>query len=293
LVWEDDGFHGERIVFEGGEDADGGLAAGGEEFEEMAFGADLEEGIVVVDGGERAFEIRVVAEDFDADGSLTGGWEHEVGWDDGGVELGGVVREGGVEETEADEAGAGEDEGVDGWVVGDLADACGDVAADVGVGEVRAEETELAGSADRAGGDDGTLGEPVETAGVFADEDVFDWGAGEDGGDAEAVGENGGDVFERVDGGVDGSGAEGFLEFLGEDAFVDDRLVAAGEVREFEVRAEIAGGADDFADDVEGRVSCGEGGAGHFGLGESEFAAAGAEDDGFHGRERELGRGGE
>jgi hypothetical protein len=285
LVWEDDGFHGERIVFEGGEDADGGLAAGGEEFEEMAFGADLEEGFVVVDGGEGAFEIRVVAEDFDADGSLTGGWEHEVGWDDGVVELGGVVREWGVEETEADEAGAGEDEGVDGWVVGDLADACGDVAADVGDGEVRAEETELAGSADRAGGDDGTLGEPVETAGVFADEDVFDWGAGEDGGDAEAVGENGGDVFERVDGGVDGAGAEGFFEFLGEDAFVDDWLVAAGEVSEFEVRAEVAGGADDFADDVEGWVSGGEGGAGHFGLGESEFAAAGAEDDGFHGRE--------
>jgi hypothetical protein len=227
---EDDGFHGERVVFEGGEDADGGVAACGEEFEEAAFGADLEEGFVVVDGGEGAFEVRVGAEDFDADGSLTGGWEHEVGGDDGGVELGGVVREGIVEETEADETGAGEDEGIGGWVVGDLADAGGDIAADVGDGEVRAEETELAGSADRAGGDDGTVGEPVETAGVFADEDVFDWGAWEDGGDAEAVGEESGDVFERVDGGVDGAGAEGFFEFLSEDALIEDWLVAAGEV---------------------------------------------------------------
>ena len=153
---------------------------------------------------------------------------------------------------------------------------------------------EEADAADAAGGDDAAWGEGVEAAGGFGDEDVFDGGAGEDGADFESWVEEGRDVFEAVDGGVDGALAEGDFEFFGEDAFIDDGLVAFGEVGEAEVGAKVAIGFDDGAQDGEVGPRGLEGGGGEDGLGEGEFAAAGSEGQGEHGRtgrgRRGLGR---
>ena len=95
---------------------------------------------------------------------------------------------------------------------------------------------------------------------MFADEDVFDGGALEDGGDGVAFGELGGDVFEGVDGEIDGAIGEGELELFGKDAFVDDLIRTGGgggEFAEFEILALVADGGDDVA--LCRETGCGEG----------------------------------
>ncbi len=156
-------------------------------------------------------------------------------------------------------------------------DAGGDVSPDVYDFEVGAEELKLGGAADAAGGYGGLGGEAGEPAGVLADEGVFDGGAREDGGDGVALGELGGDVFEGVNGEVDGAVGEGEFEFFGEDAFVDDLVGAGGgfgEFAEFEVLAFVSDGGDDVSLGLES--GCGEGGFCEGGLGEGEVGAAGA-----------------
>ena len=127
-----------------------------------------------------------------------------------------------------------------------------------------------------AGGDGAARGQGIQAAGSFGNEHVLDGRPGQDGADFEPGIEQGGDVLEAMDGGMDAAGAESGFEFLGEDAFVDHRAVAFGEVRQAQVGPEIAGGFDDFAVDGKFRPGGLQGGGGEHGLGEREFAAAGS-----------------
>lgn len=101
------------IVGDPGVGSYGGLAAGFEEVEEVALGADAEVGLAVIDGGEGLEGGFFGLVDFDAYGSLAGGGEKFLGVEDGGG-LGGEE----IVHAEAEESGVGEDDGVPGWVVG-------------------------------------------------------------------------------------------------------------------------------------------------------------------------------
>ena len=118
VIGEDEGFEVQSGGGDPGVDADGGLAAGLEEFEEAALGGDAGEGFGVVEGGEGGGELGGFLPSFEGDGALAGGGEEVGGVEDGEVEGGGEVEEGLAEEVEAEEAGAGEDEGVDGGIFG-------------------------------------------------------------------------------------------------------------------------------------------------------------------------------
>ena len=139
-----------RIALEPGVGSDRGLAAGFEEVEEVALGSHAEVGLAVVDGGESLEGVGLGFVDFDADGSLAGGWEKFLGIEDGGgVGLEKVVH------VEADEAGVGEDDGVPVVIIGELLDAGGNVSPNVDDFEIGPEHLELCGAADAAGGDGG------------------------------------------------------------------------------------------------------------------------------------------
>ena len=103
----------------------------------------------------------------------------------------------------------------------------------------------------------------------FADDGVAGILAFGEGGEDEAGGEIGRHILGGMDGEINGSGEEGFFDFLGEEAFGAD--FAEGDVSDF-----VAGGLDDFD---AGGVACGlELGGDVVGLPEGEFRTAGADD---------------
>ena len=182
----------------------------------------------------------------------------------------------GLGEVEAVEAGGGEDEGV-ALALLEFAEAGVDVAADLDEGDVGAEGEDLRAAAWAGGTDAASGGEGVEGPVLFADPDVAGVGAFGDGGEGELRGEFGGEVFEGVDGEVDASLFEGFLDFFDEDAFA----VEVGWRDEPGLLHAVARGADDFEFGVIASVA--EGVEDAVGLPESELGASAADADGVVG----------
>jgi len=81
---------------------------------------------------------------------------------------------------------------------------------------------------------------------VFADPYVSGIGAFRDGGKGELRSKFGGEIFEGVDGEVDATLFEGFLDFFNEDAFA----VEVGRRDETGLLHAVAGGSDDLEFDV-------------------------------------------
>lgn len=275
---EDADSHVELAPLKPGAGSDGSLAAGPEEAEKLALGGDAGLRLAVVDGGEDGLGGEVVGAALDGNGALTGGGEKLRGVKDvcgDALAIDGNLGSSEIEKVEADESGGGEEDGVERFVTKDFADAGGDVSPDFDDLEVWPEEVDLAGAAHAAGADAGALGKGVEGVGIPGDEDVLGGCALEDGGDDEAGGKVGGNVFEAVDGGVDLLGFEGDLEFLDEDALIDMRFRL--ELGKAEILTLVPGGLDDLTTDFETGLGGFQQGGNGSGLGEGEFAAAGAE----------------
>ena len=147
----------------------------------------------------------------------------------------------GLGAVETIEAGGGENQGVAIALI-EFAETGVDVAADFDEGDVGTKREDLSAAAGAGGADASSGGEGVKCPVGLADPDVAGVGAFGDGSEGELGGEFGGKVFKGVNGEVDSTFFEGFLDLLNEDAFA----VEVWRRNEAWLLHPVAGGADDL-----------------------------------------------
>ncbi len=199
-------------VADRGQGRDGGVAATAQAALEDALGAGGSMGVGVIYGSGESNSLRVVGAGLQGKGPLADSREHDVE----GEDLGSLLKE-----AEAGEAGGGQDDAI---VVAalHLAETGVDVAADVSDGQVGPVGAELSGAAGAAGADGGAGRHIGQLQAAAGDEGVTDFPTRRDGGDKQAFGGPGRQVFEAVDGDADVAPAEGFLQLGDEDAAAAD-----------------------------------------------------------------------
>ena len=208
----DTGFEDEFVAFEACPRADRNLATAFKRAEKRAFGDDGAAcfGIVELFNGGGGFG--VIGAAFDADGALADGRQENVGREN----FGDAMRC-----AEAIEARFGEHDGVV-FAAFDFAEARVNVAAKIANVEIGAKMKELRAATEAAGADAGAFTESCEIGAVVGDETVANVFAPENRGEREAGRRFRRNIFDAVDGDVDGIVEQRFFELFDEDPLSAD-----------------------------------------------------------------------
>ena len=240
----DAGFEDEFVAFDARPGAEGNLAAAFERGEQRAFGDDGAARFGVVELFERGGSLGVVGAAFDADGALADGGQENFGRED----FGDAMRQ-----AEAIESGFGEHDGVV-FTAFDFAEARVHVAAEVANVEIGAKMKELRATAETAGADASAFAKSGKIGAVVGDEAVADVFAAQNRGKRKAGRRFCRNVFDAVNGDVDGIVEQSFFELFDEDSLPAD--FGERSLREFVATrfddddfAFDAGGLEDLAAD--------------------------------------------